>query len=104
MRLRAFAAQAVDFRDQVPHAVDLALAPHRHGGKGQHAVEREIVIGLVMQVARPGRRVTPVVQVHEDEGVLEEGCRQHQQREAEHAKPEPAVTPELQEEVQVDEA
>ena len=81
--LRALPPQIVQLAAQVAEPVDLDLAPHRHGGERQHAVQHEIGVRLVMQVARPIRRGSVPVEIDQNHRVLDEQDRQHQQREAE---------------------
>jgi hypothetical protein len=59
--LLAFAAQVVQLGAQFLDAIDLAFAPHRHGGERQHAMQSEIVVCLMVQVTRPRRRAAGVV-------------------------------------------
>ncbi len=103
-RLRALAPQVIEFAHKVAHAVDLAFAPHRHGGEGQHAVQREIDIGFVVLVDRPPGGVLMLHQVQQNTRVLEKCSGQYEQGKAEEARAHSRGPAQGEEVVQVDEA
>src|SRR5262245_46501632 len=57
------AAGEIEFTGEIADAIDLALTPHRHGGKGEHAVQSEIDVGFMAQILGPGWRARIVIEV-----------------------------------------
>src|SRR5690348_9044160 len=65
-------------------------------------MQREIVVGFVMQISRPGRSRAGVVKIEQDNGMLQESRGQQEQGKTENTRSETGISPQHQEVVEVD--